>query len=290
MQRTYQTVILSFLLITLCHTGISQDISGTWTGNYGRSLLTVRPQKLVVEIFLYNDSLVSGASHLYYRNNKYEHYSIKGVYRKRDSTIIFAEDSSIRVKLGFFETNALGTYKTKLSFTDTSMRQEGRWRDNERFLGAGSSTVWLEKKLPVAKKDTALNKETAPGQIPAVAVDKMLDRETDIQSLLEIAASDKDSIRIAVYDNGIVDNDSVTVYTDYNCVFNKRRISSDPIVFYVSLDQNNPISKVRMVAESLGSIPPCTALMIITTKHKRYEVNLSSNFNKNATVELFLKR
>jgi len=265
---------------------MSQDISGTWTGNYGRSLLTIRPQKLVVEIFLYNDSLISGASHLYYHNNKYEHYRISGVYRKLDSSFIFAEDSTIAVKLGIFETNATGTYKTKLSLTDTSIRQQGKWRDNERFLGAGSSTVWLEKKLTVTKRDAVLNKQENVVNIP----DSILSRETDIQSLVEIAGADKDSIRIAVYDNGIVDDDYVSVYTDNNKVFGKQRISSEPVVFFVSLDKNNPISKVRMVAESMGSIPPCTALMIITTKHKRYEVNLSSNFNKNATVELFLKQ
>ena len=39
----------------------------------------------------------------------------------------------------------------------------------------------------------------------------------------------------------------------------------------------------------MGSIPPCTALMIIYIQNKRYEVYLSSNFEKNAVVEFFLK-
>lgn len=289
MQRSYQTTALIFLLILISFKSLSQDISGTWTGNYGGNFLTIKPQKLVVEIFLYNDSLISGASHLYYRNNKYEHYRIRGVYHKRDSSFIFKEDSTIALKLGIFVTNSLGTYKTKLFLSDSVMRQQGKWKDNEKFLGAGTSTVWLEKKLPFIKKGTSLNKERPTEQKVIPAPDNILFRETDIQSLIEIADRDKDSIKIAVYDNGIVDDDSVSVYADNNSVFVKQRISSDPIVFFVSLDKSNPISKIRMVAESLGSIPPCTALMVITTKNKRYEVNLSSNFNKNATVELFLK-
>ena len=65
-------------------------------------------------------------------------------------------------------------------------------------------------------------------------------------------------------------------------------ITAKPITFYVSLSKNvNPIAHLRLVAENMGSIPPCTALMIVTTKTKRYEVRLSSNFSKNATVELF---
>ena len=43
-----------------------------------------------------------------------------------------------------------------------------------------------------------------------------------------------------------------------------------------------------MQAENLGSIPPNTALMIIKTRKKRYEVRLSSDHNKTAAVEFVL--
>jgi hypothetical protein len=119
---------------------------------------------------------------------------------------------------------------------------------------------------------------------------KIAQRETDVQSLIEIARTEKDSIKVEVYDNGEIDGDSVSVYQEEIQRINKKMITAKPITFYVSLNKNiNPIAHLRLVAESLGSIPPCTALMIVTTKSKRYEVRLSSNFNKNATVELFLK-
>lgn len=115
-------------------------------------------------------------------------------------------------------------------------------------------------------------------------------RDTDIQSLLEIDIADKDSIRVDVYDNGDIDGDSVSVYENERQRIFKKEISAKPITFYVSLNKTtNPIMHLRLVAESLGSIPPCTALMIVTTRTKRYEVHLSSNFRKNATLELFLK-
>jgi hypothetical protein len=44
-----------------------------------------------------------------------------------------------------------------------------------------------------------------------------------------------------------------------------------------------------MVAENLGSIPPNTSLMVITTRNKRYEVFISSTEQKNAKVILDLK-
>ncbi|MBD0377213.1 MAG: hypothetical protein ICV51_16495 [Flavisolibacter sp.] len=44
-----------------------------------------------------------------------------------------------------------------------------------------------------------------------------------------------------------------------------------------------------MVAENLGSIPPNTSLMIITTGTQRYEVFISSTEQKNAKVAFDLK-
>jgi len=126
--------------------------------------------------------------------------------------------------------------------------------------------------------------------MPAITPEKITRRQTDVQSLLEIAPEEKDSIKVEVYDNAEIDGDTVSVYEGQTLRIDRKMISTKPIVFYVSLNKNlNPISHLRLVAESLGSIPPCTALMIVTTKSKRYEVHLSSNFSKNATVELFLK-
>jgi hypothetical protein len=144
--------------------------------------------------------------------------------------------------------------------------------------------IKINTEVPVVKNDPVV--KTAPVIMPV----KISQRETDIQSLIEIDSKEKDSIKVEVYDNGDIDGDSVSVYEEHVQRIYKKMISTKPITFYVTLNKNvNPIAHLRMVAESLGSIPPCTALMIVTTKTKRYEVRLSSNFNKNATVELFLK-
>jgi hypothetical protein len=65
-------------------------------------------------------------------------------------------------------------------------------------------------------------------------------------------------------------------------------ISQKPISFYVKPDKKK-LNKLILVAENLGSIPPCTAFMIVTTKRKRYEVNLSSDTHSNAAIEFFFK-
>ena len=273
--RSFFVTLFSIIQLFLS----AQDISGVWVGNYKPSFFSATPDKLVVEISIYNDSLITGASHLYYKHQQYEHYKIFGVYKKKESLIYFSEDSTIAVKLGPMDDNCLGNYTMKLTSTGNLLQMTGRWQDNSiGMFPCPPSGVWLEKKVEKNIKQTN-----------SASKDKKLERKSDIQSLVEITSAEKDSILIELYDNGIVDNDSASIYLDDSLLLYKQFVSGKSVSFYVSLDKQTPISKLKLVAENLGSIPPCTVLMLIITKKKRYEVNLSSNFNSNAVVEFFLK-
>lgn len=294
------------------------NVTGIWEGKFLSASFDLGQPRLVVEIYDFKDSMFSGISHLYYEGDKYEHYKIVGRYFKKDSLLVFIESATIAVDLGFYG-NCLGTYSMKLSRKGNLLLQDGIWQPNKRGCTPGS-LVGLQKKVEEPKKPAVTAKKTYPGKksspptpsqgrvkVPEATIPsnvsepkktillrplpaRISQRETDVQSLLEIDAADKDSIKVDVYDNGDIDGDSVSVYENETLLVNKKMITAKPISFYVSLDKkSNPISHLRLVAESLGSIPPCTALMIVTTKSKRYEVRLSSNFKKNATVELFLK-
>jgi hypothetical protein len=274
-------ILLFVLSLLYINFSFSQDISGTWVGNYGGAIFMSKPQKLVVEIFLSNDSIITGATHLYYKNKTYEHYTIKGKYNKKDSIISFVEDSTIAIKLGFMMGNCLGKYKMKLAVSDYIYRFEGKWKDKSTSIfRCPSSSVWLSKNREI-KKDTIIKVDEK--------IEKINNRTTEIQSLIEVKKQDADSIKIEIYDNGEIDNDTISVFHNDLLIVDKKMISIKPITLYISLTDENPISKLKLIAESIGSIPPCTALMIITTKKKRYEVNLKSDFYKNGVVEIFLK-
>jgi hypothetical protein len=135
-----------FCLLTLLTS--AQDISGVWVGNYRPILFASTPEKLVVEIFVYNDSLITGASHLYYKNDQYEHYKIYGRFKKKESVIYFSEDSTIAVKLGIWDKNCLGNYTMKLTSAGNMLEMRGRWEDNSTALFRCQSTgVWLQKEV-----------------------------------------------------------------------------------------------------------------------------------------------
>lgn len=93
-------------------------------------------------------------------------------------------------------------------------------------------------------------------------------------------------IKIELYDNGEIDGDTITVYHNNRMILSRKRLSNKPLTFTIEVDENDPHHEFVMVAENLGTIPPNTALMIITAGNKRYETFLTSTEQKNAVVVL----
>jgi hypothetical protein len=173
----------------------------------------------------------------------------------------------------------------KLNKIGNILKFEGIWKDNSTSIfHCATCEVWLEK-----QDETTTLQDTEPAKpLPENKTGNKLQRRIDIQSLVEINEKEADSIKIDIYDNGIVDNDTVSVYFNDLMIITQKMISQKPISFYVKPDKKK-LNKLILVAENLGSIPPCTAFMIVTTKRKRYEVNLSSDTHSNAAIEFFFK-
>jgi hypothetical protein len=102
----------------------------------------------------------------------------------------------------------------------------------------------------------------------------------------ELIVSD-DSVSIQFYDNGIVDKDSISVFYNNKLVVYKKMLSDrTPISVKVNVDSNALNNELIMFAENLGDTPPNSALMIISDSKHKYEIFLSSNYQKNATIRL----
>jgi hypothetical protein len=100
---------------------------------------------------------------------------------------------------------------------------------------------------------------------------------------------DNDSISVTLYDNGIVDGDSVTLIYNDKIITTHQRLTEKPLTFYIKIAPGNSRNELVMYAENLGSIPPNTALMVIYDGKKRYEINISSTEKTNGTVSFKLR-
>jgi hypothetical protein len=112
-------------------------------------------------------------------------------------------------------------------------------------------------------------------------------RANDLVRQIDVEPGD---IRVDLYDNGEIDNDTVSIYHNNELIVSRARLSDKAITFRIPVDAARPHHEVIMVAENLGSIPPNTSLMIITAGTARHEVRISSTEQKNAKVVFALKK
>lgn len=106
-------------------------------------------------------------------------------------------------------------------------------------------------------------------------------RENELVKTLIVTSRE---ISVRLYDNGEIDNDTISVYLDGKAIISKQRLTTSPITVKLEMDNNNSEHTLVMVAENLGRIPPNTSLMIVQDGEKRIQVSITSTEQKNAMV------
>jgi hypothetical protein len=116
-----------------------------------------------------------------------------------------------------------------------------------------------------------------------VVENKFKERENVVTNEIEV---ESDSLKVDFYDNGEIDGDSISVFFNNSLLAFSQRLSARSIHFDLALDTSKPYNEIIMFADNLGSIPPNTALMIVTDGKKQHEIRLSSSLDKNALIRI----
>lgn len=156
-------------------------------------------------------------------------------------------------------------------------------------------------KHPAIKKESQPKKSTIekPDQVQSLVQkdvpDDRIQKPSAISPNMEFFKSRRKDIvktiiiteptfKLDFYDNGVVDGDSITVFYNGKIVLSHQRLSEKPITITLSMDKDATENIVTMYADNLGSIPPNTALMVVTDGGKRYEVRIESDTEKSGSV------
>ncbi|MES2005951.1 MAG: hypothetical protein V4450_15640 [Bacteroidota bacterium] len=110
-------------------------------------------------------------------------------------------------------------------------------------------------------------------------------RKTEIQRTIVL---DTSFIQLAIYDNGEIDGDIASLLLDGQMILSNQLLSAKAATLSLNLSKQ-PEHILELFANNLGSIPPNTALLVLTCNQKRYEIFLSSNGTVNGSVKLIFK-
>ena len=144
----------------------------------------------------------------------------------------------------------------------------------------------IQKPVTIDKNLPEIEKPKAPSTISSPGISKIEKRSKQVIKIIEVESK---SFRVDLYDNGQIDGDTISVYFNGKLMVSRQRLSTEPITIHLTIDPERNDNELVMYAENLGSIPPNTALMVVTVGDKRYEVNISSSEQTNGTVRFKLK-
>jgi len=141
----------------------------------------------------------------------------------------------------------------------------------------------IKKNIVIAQPEKHATTETL---IPLVKNNKI---DTRVKQVIKVIEVESKTFKVDLYDNGQVDGDTISLYFNGKLMVTHQRLSLTPISLTLTLEDGASNNELEMYAENLGSIPPNSALMVVTYGDKRFEVNITSSEQTNGTVRFKLK-
>jgi len=137
------------------------------------------------------------------------------------------------------------------------------------------------------KTDTVKQRTTPPPVIktnPVAVTPKPEVLKKRSNELMRTLIVNDPEVTVKLYDNGEIDDDTISVYLDNKLVLSSKRLTAAPLTIKFRIDEDNADHELTMVAENLGRIPPNTSLMVVESGEQRFEVRITSTEQKNAVV------
>lgn len=276
-----------FLSIFLLFTGISlsaQDINGIWKGKVVMAPSGCFPVYNIELQLQMAGSNITGTAYHFSDSLNYLKENFEGTYNRDSNLITIKEIGIVTFKIKEDCVPCIKTYK--LSFH----RGGGNVVTEEQLRGTWST--------PTGK---AIDGKTVcePGSIVLTRFDKatfkpelklpptLTKRKAELVKEIKV---DTGNIKIDFYDNGQIDGDTISVYVNNMPLVSYRMLKTQPVTMNIRVDERRTVQEVIMVGENLGSIPPNTALMIVTAGSKRYQLYLTSDEQKNAMVRFIYEK
>jgi hypothetical protein len=235
----------------------AQDLNGFWSGRLAMPGGCFSINNIELQLH-FRGNTVFGDSYHFENVNYYVKKKITGTYDSATKKLILHEEYVTTYHIPTTCTICIKNFYLTYSKEGNVETLQGDWDGKIMNTGMDCS---------VGPIILSRIKESAFKEIPEIAVDT-------------------GTIRLDFYDNATIDGDSITVKVNNNVVVSHQLLSAKPITAYVTVDLNNIFFEIEMIAENLGTIPPNTALLIVTAGTKKYQLFLTSTKTKSAMIRI----
>ncbi len=296
-------LLLCLTCFMLSATAYSQDLSGYWQGRFR----TDQRRNGASVTFFMNMVLIQngrkiegrfGNSELDSPNYPNVVYEVSGIIGKKDK--IPTRLMRGRVLYNRIVPEEVAEYflsldDIKYAKNDSVEVLYGNWSASGLIPIRGdgfAGSFWVSK---LRMNDTLKKNIVADTTLASQYVETIINKEPDIVLIPAQMAKRKKSeeghiivntkrITLNIYDNGIVDGDSVSIFFNGKLLLTHQLVSEKPIVLDLELDENLVKNEIILFAENLGNISPNTALIVVNSGDKQYELFSNTDLGKNAVL------
>ncbi|MFZ6023452.1 MAG: hypothetical protein ACOYVG_03250 [Bacteroidota bacterium] len=297
---------LLFLFFGWKQTILAQQVNGHWYG-VGKVIVPGEHSAYLAELILKQKGKTVTGELLYYFRDSLFKLNVNGIFNSQNRQLIFKPAPFIyylsRSTRNGIDCILTGNFTLIVNRTESILNGAFESDAAHRFTTPpiqfrfrySTDTLPVKVDLLVQADEDDLLTDTAV--VPVIAgatiiatqkIDSLFQlREKLFVREIEISG---DPLRLELYDNGSIDYDSVSVYLNNQLLIPKVKLDHKAIQKTIRLDSTLTYHELSMFAENLGMIPPNTAALIIYDGEKRYELILTSDLNKTATIRLKNRR
>ena len=274
--------ILSLLLAVTCIASVeAQNLNGIWRGKLTQDPGGCYPVYfLELQISAIDHNSISGNSYDFYDKTRFVRLDFSGRYNATTKRLVIIESKVLTFQIPRDCVPCIKTYD--LSYTNNGKEEflTGDWKgfEMERRAVCPPGKITLQRvmqsefPIQVRQNDTLARIQESL---------KLQPREKDVVQTYQLDTSD---LKIDIYDNAEIDDDTVSVFLNNTLLLYKKRLTDKALTLKLQAFPGTEY-ELMMYADNLGKIPPNTALMIITAGQKRYELRVVSSEQKSAVVK-----
>ena len=284
----------------LCCTLFSsaQNIAGLWRGRFTSN----HPLQLVTEykyeLLLFQDgNTITGYSYSTLVNGEY--YAVCEVTGNLfEGYMVVTERKTVYQN----PPGPSGVMQTHILFLNTDLKEtSGEWkqankRQTQLFEESGKTFLKREEdpsksgllKVLTEKGAVQMENSSAPKQDAVLNNDsiKLSSRTVEIVKTIE---TDGDSVLIELYDDGLIDGDSVSVFNNNQVLLNSIALSDKGLKQTIAIPHTQDGLVLTLFAENQGTIPPNTGVLVVKTGGMVYEIRFKSDNKKSAAIRIAKK-
>jgi hypothetical protein len=278
--RGLYLVILSALSLY----GRAEDLNGIWKG-----VLTQGPGGCYPRYFLelqinFSGDRISGKAYDYYDKAHFVKMSFAGRYNAQTHRLVIIETRILQADIPGDCEPCIKTYDLNYSKKGEQEELNGDWKG-----------IYSNKQLICPPGQIQLKRATTsdfPVDIDQndtlAALQQTLHLQPREKTLAKTVTLHSADVKIELYDDGVIDGDSVTVFINNKLLLYHQMLTDRPLTIHFNAFPGTEYELV-MYADNLGTIPPNTALMMVTAGSEKMEVYMSSSEQASATVRFVYK-